>query len=66
MAVRKVMNTVTQLHGYPNLWYDTVMDLHGAYPHPLLMNFKVISTLLMITQHKANSIEVGARPVLGD
>lgn len=64
MAVREVTNTVTQLNGCHNLWDGTLMDLHGAYPYPLLTDFKVISTFLMITQHKANSIYVAARPVL--
>lgn len=64
MAVREVTNTVTQLNGCQDLWDGTLMDLHGAYPYALLTDFKVISTFLMITQHKANSIYVAARPVL--
>lgn len=46
MAVRKVTDMATKLHGCSNLWYDAVMDLHGPDPQPLLMDFQVISTYL--------------------
>lgn len=57
---------VTQIHACPSLYSNAVMYLHGTYLYPLLTDFKGISTLFTITQHKAHAIYVVATPVLRD